>query len=170
MILETAENIAQEFGLRNGSEIGSQLAAAYSSPERAYHNCTHIENMLEVINTQRARCHYWNELVWAILFHDAVHDSRAKDNEERSVDLAIECLRGNVNAGTEVVRGLIMSTKSHVPFDDSFDAKLMLDADLAILGSNAESYQAYAIAIRQEYSWVPDADYQQGRTRVLREF
>jgi predicted metal-dependent HD superfamily phosphohydrolase len=43
----------------------------------------------------------------------------------------------------------------------------LLDADLSILGKSEAEYQAYARAIRQEYSWVTTEEYQQGRKLFL---
>ena len=45
-----------------------------------------------------------------------------------------------------------------------------MDADLSILGSEQLKYNAYAQAIRQEYSWVSDAEYRIERKRVLKRF
>ena len=47
---------------------------------------------------------------------------------------------------------------------------ILLDADLAILGADPDEYARYARAIRQEYAWVPEADYRRGRTTVLQGF
>jgi predicted metal-dependent HD superfamily phosphohydrolase len=43
----------------------------------------------------------------------------------------------------------------------------LLDADLAILGSSPADYDAYALAVRQEYSAVSDDSWRTGRSRVL---
>jgi predicted metal-dependent HD superfamily phosphohydrolase len=44
---------------------------------------------------------------------------------------------------------------------------LLLDADLAILGSSPDLYDAYAAAVRREYAWVSPSDWLSGRRRVL---
>ena len=67
------------------------------------------------------------------------------------------------------VAALIMKTKTHDAGDDA-DAQVLLDADLAILGASEPAYLDYAKKIRQEYAWVPEPEYRQGRRRVLESF
>jgi predicted metal-dependent HD superfamily phosphohydrolase len=50
------------------------------------------------------------------------------------------------------------------------DTRVLLDADLAILGASEDRYARYARDIRAEYAWVSDADYRAGRARVLQHF
>ena len=68
-----------------------------------------------------------------------------------------------------LVASLIRKTKTHDAGDDP-DAQVLLDADLAILGTAEPAYRDYAERIRQEYAWVPEADYCQGRRQVLENF
>ena len=42
--------------------------------------------------------------------------------------------------------------------------------DLAILGTTSNQYQKYAVAIRKEYNYLSDRDYQVGRKKVLNQF
>jgi predicted metal-dependent HD superfamily phosphohydrolase len=105
-------------------------------------------------------------------FHDAVYDSRAKDNEEQSASLAVASLRPlrlPEPLLAETAR-LILLTKTHqaAPYDTL--GHLLLDADLAILGAEPPAYDAYADAIRREYVWVPEDLYREGRRRVLEGF
>jgi predicted metal-dependent HD superfamily phosphohydrolase len=50
------------------------------------------------------------------------------------------------------------------------DAALMLDIDLSILGRVPEVFDRYEANIRQEYQWVPEADFRSGRLRILERF
>ncbi|MEL6928386.1 MAG: hypothetical protein AAFO95_07115, partial [Cyanobacteria bacterium J06600_6] len=68
------------------------------------------------------------------------------------------------------VEQIIISTQKHQPLIDGVDNRLFLDLDLAILGESGDRYWQYAQAIRKEYSWLSDRDYQQGRKRVLTSF
>ena len=43
----------------------------------------------------------------------------------------------------------------------------MLGIDLAILGQDAETYDAYAAAIRREYAHVPEPEYKAKRRKAL---
>ncbi len=145
-----------------------QLIAAYSSPDRHYHTINHLHHVLCTIG-QLAPMHsiVINLAAW---FHDAVYDTRAHDNEEKSADLAEEILRSLRFESETIaqVRRLILSTKTHQAFDS--ESEILLDADLAILSSDSIRYQRYAEAIRQEYFWIAEEDYRNGRSRVLEAF
>jgi predicted metal-dependent HD superfamily phosphohydrolase len=68
------------------------------------------------------------------------------------------------------VSDLILATKSHEAPQPDPNIFVVLDADLAILSAPPAQYDAYAQAIRQEYSFVPEAQYVVGRTAVLQHF
>ena len=57
------------------------LVAAYTAPERHYHNLEHLGEMFRVAERLSASVDDPHALHLAIWFHDAVYDSRAKDNE-----------------------------------------------------------------------------------------
>lgn len=103
-------------------------------------------------------------------FHDAVYDPTRTDNEERSALLAQTQLKGlELKASLrERVGELIRATQTHQPTDAT--AAWLLDADLAILGSEPQVYFAYARAIRLEYAWMPEERYREGRVRILTGF
>lgn len=157
-------------GVTDPTGATNLLIDAYESRENSYHNLNHIRHMLIVASWQVVRCPRVPELVWAILFHDAVYDPQAGDNEFLSAEMAIRCLDQPHSSAGVVVRGLILSTQKHVPFDPSLESKLMLDADLAVLGVHPDGYDRYANAIRNEYAFVPDEQYRAGRSAVLESF
>jgi predicted metal-dependent HD superfamily phosphohydrolase len=152
--------------------VFADLVQAYSSPERHYHTLHHIRQVLDTLEAGRALAKDQAALQWAAWFHDAVYDSQARDNEDRSAARAEQVLTGLGLSPPRIalVRGLILDTKTHHSGTDDYDHRLFLDADLAILGADADSYDAYALAIRQEYAWVPEPDYRAGRQAVLRTF
>jgi predicted metal-dependent HD superfamily phosphohydrolase len=47
------------------------------------------------------------------------------------------------------------------------NGKVLCDADLAILAAGPGDYAAYAAAVREEYSFVPDEFFAAGRADVL---
>jgi predicted metal-dependent HD superfamily phosphohydrolase len=150
------------------------LAAAYSSPDRHYHNLEHINEMFRVAARIGSITDDTGPLHLAVWFHDAVYDSRAKDNETRSAELAVDLL-GPIGVPASVldrVKQLVHTTAHQTrpqPVGDR-DAAILLDADLAILGASVERYQRYAEAIRKEYAWVPEVEYRKGRAAVLEQF
>ena len=159
--------------------VFTQLVNAYSLPDRHYHNLTHIECVLATIDRfddlKNPRAVYL-----AAWFHDFVYDSRASDNEAKSAVVGRKLLTnlGESIATIDRVEQLILATQGHQIDPADFpvgtlrerDRCIFLDADLAILGADPGRYQAYQQAIRREYSWVSDRDYQVGRTQVLNGF
>ena len=149
----------------------ARLLDAYSEPSRFYHTLQHISEVLEVVDQFRGAA----QLVAVELagwFHDVVYNPRASDNEERSAAWAGETLR-QLSLPEEAVRRteqLILLTKTHRTPNDDTPAAILLDADLAILGSPVQRYSEYAKAIRREYAWVPQSDYRAGRMCVLEAF
>ena len=150
------------------------LVAAYSAPDRHYHNLEHLAEMFRVAARLTLITDDPSAVQLAVWFHDAVYDPRAADNEARSADLAATLLGpvGVPRSELERVARLIHAT-AHLATDrppGDRETAILLDADLAILGAAPERYARYAGAIRQEYAWVPEAEYRAGRARVLDRF
>ncbi|HEY9743623.1 MAG TPA: hypothetical protein V6C90_24315, partial [Coleofasciculaceae cyanobacterium] len=131
-----------------------------------------IEQMRRHSSTQAVVAINFPAIQLAAWFHDVIYDPRAKDNEEKSAEYAVASLSQFEIPRTTVerVKTLILNTKTHQAQPDDIDSKILLDSDLAILGSSELEYRAYAKAIRQEYSWVSDKLYQVTRKQVLQFF
>ena len=71
----------------------------------------------------------------AAWLHDVIYDSRASNNEEQSAAYASIFVPNWELAASERVAALILSTKTHDANGDR-DAEVLLDADLAVLGSD----------------------------------
>ena len=71
----------------------NSLIAAYSTPDRFYHNLEHIHEMFDMVQRLAWNIPLQPEVNLAIWFHDAVYDTRSKDSEERSAALAAASLR-----------------------------------------------------------------------------
>ncbi|WP_224311672.1 MULTISPECIES: hypothetical protein [Nostocaceae] len=179
-LMQTAENFLyyqwqqtlQHFSVdkTSATQVFTHLIQAYSSPHRHYHTLKHISCVLQTIQTLGTYAQDLARVELAAWFHDVIYDTQAQDNEEKSSDYAGEALQSlgiPLSCITKVKR-LILSTKHHQA--DDIDSQVLLDADLAILATNPVDYQEYAHAIRQEYAWVSETDYVQGRTRVLEKF
>ena len=150
----------------------SCIVLAYSSPNRFYHNLEHIHHVLEVIKSLESQAQNPTNVQFAAWFHDIVYDSRAKDNEEKSADFAVECL-SSLSIPLSVIKNvkdLILTTKTHQASINNYDSQVLLDADLAILGSNYPQYCKYCQAIRHEYAWVVESEYLKARRQILENF
>jgi predicted metal-dependent HD superfamily phosphohydrolase len=152
-----------------GDRVFGELERLYSRSDRFYHNLAHIQQVLEAIaSLQLPACHL-EAIEFAAWFHDVIYDSRACDNEENSAAYA-EKILSNLNipkATIDSVKNLILLTKNHQCLETHINGKILLDADLSILGKSEAEYRDYARAIRQEYSWVITEEYRQGRKLFL---
>jgi len=148
------------------------LSTHYLAPNRFYHNLNHILACLDMAHPYLPQTQDPLAVQLAIWFHDIIYDPRAANNESESALFASSSLN---QAGVpwplvQEVQRLIVLTATHQAEAGDTNGCLLLDADLAILGAAADEYQRYAQAIRQEYAWVDEASYRQGRGRVLEQF
>ncbi|QUL37031.1 hypothetical protein [Erythrobacter sp. JK5] len=155
--------------------ILADLRQRHSEPQRHYHDWSHIEALLTHMADARGLLHDPDAVLHAILFHDAIYDPRAKDNERRSAALLVETAPAIPAASLSAARRMIEATEGHhLPGDLSgaaqSDCAHFLDMDLAILGASPERFVIYEDQIRREYAHVPDAAFREGRAAVLRGF
>ncbi|MEL6457549.1 MAG: hypothetical protein AAFQ91_04765 [Cyanobacteria bacterium J06621_15] len=156
----------------------NKIVESYSTPNRYYHNLEHIHNVLEVIQTLESQTRYdetcceTKTVKLAAWFHDIIYDTKSKDNEEQSAEYAVKVL-SSLSISSDVikeVKKLILQTKNHQALTTNINSQILLDADLAILGSNPTEYSKYTNAIRQEYIWVPETEYFAARKKILENF
>jgi predicted metal-dependent HD superfamily phosphohydrolase len=147
------------------------LSARYEEPHRAYHTLRHIAHCLDELESARGLAADPLAVEMALWYHDAVYDPRAKDNEERSADLAARASAAmGLAAGFGArVAGLIFVSTHRAPAADP-DPKLFADIDLSILGQAPEAFDEYERQVRVEYSWVPEPAFRAGRSAILRSF
>lgn len=146
----------------------SELIDHYQATNRAYHNLEHISQCLKEYDLLKTIAANAGAVEFAIWFHDAVYDTRAKDNEEKSAALAEAALHGMGISGQlpYTVGSLIRLTKHDVA-PTTIDGQVIVDVDLAILGQSAEVFDRYESGIRSEYSWVSDSEFWPKRTEFL---
>jgi len=150
----------------------NQLVAAYSEQHRHYHTLQHLRECLAHFEAAGSLARRPAEVELALWFHDAVYDPVRDDNEERSAAWA----RASVlAAGCEAevaqrVAALVLATKGHRAEGDDADTALLLDIDLAILGTSYGRFGEYGRQIRAEYAHVDEAAFRAGRRRVLESF
>ena len=111
-----------------------------------------------------------DDIVVAALFHDAIYDPMSPTNEHDSAALATAQLAaiGWPAERCERIATLIEATAHHQP--SSLAEAVLLDADLAILGADATTYDDYIRTVREEYAAVDDDGWSAGRSRVLAGF
>ncbi|GAA0948093.1 metal-dependent phosphohydrolase [Actinocorallia libanotica] len=147
--------------------LGEELLARYAEPHRRYHTLRHLESVLDLVDEFEAEADDPDVVRLAAWFHDAVYDPQRDDNEERSAVLAERMLTDtSLEAGRAAkAAALVRMTKTHEPHDR--DGRVLCDADLAVLGADADAYDAYVQAVREEYAFVPEEYFAAGRAAVL---
>ncbi len=147
------------------------LAARHAEPHRHYHSLEHLRECFAGLDASAHLAERSAEVELALWFHDAIYDPRAHDNEEQSARWAERSLlEGGV--GREIagrVRDLVLATR-HDAAPAGADATLLVDIDLSILGAPPARFDAYEVQVRQEYAWVDEGAFREGRARILRAF
>lgn len=153
--------------------LWNSILEKYTKKNRYYHNLTHIDSMLSLAKENKGRIIDYDEVLFAIWFHDIIYKSTSKKNEDKSADFAKlvleKCAKKKINI--DKIHQLIISTKSHkIILNDNDDNAFLLDSDLSILGQSWNIYESYIQKIRKEYQIYPDFLYNPGRRKVLQHF
>ncbi len=148
-----------------------ELLSLYGERERAYHNAVHIVHVLRELDRARSFLEDPEQVELALWYHDAIYNTQEKGNEEKSAELAQQRLR---RAGLDFsfidgVTALILATK-HQALPHTQDGRFLVDMDLSILGKNEKEFDEYERDIREEYSWVLDDLFKEGRSKLLHSF
>ncbi len=138
------------------------LVARYSEPHRRYHTLQHLEECFAALDEIADLAEHPADVELALWFHDAVYDTRRSDNEQRSAGWARSI------CGDEVAR-LVMFTR-HEAIPAAIDEKVLVDADLWILGAPEKRFDEYERQVREEYGWVPGLIYRRKRREILESF
>ncbi|MEV7107341.1 HD domain-containing protein [Streptomyces atroolivaceus] len=147
------------------------LLARWAEPQRRYHTTAHLTQVLDRVDTLAGHASDPDLVRLAVWFHDAVYRPDRSENEERSAALAERALpeAGVPDAATAEVARLVRLTVTHDPADGDTNGEVLCDADLAILAAAPKEYAAYAAQVREEYGFVPDDAFREGRSAVLRQ-
>ena len=149
----------------------ADVARRYGEAARHYHTMRHVEAVLawadELLGDDVDPA-----VVLAAWLHDVIYDPTAHDNEAASAVYAGEVLPalGVPAPVVAEVRRLIELTAGHEVGEADRAGRILVDADLAILGSPWPVYATYAANVRQEYAHVPDEAFRPGRAAVLEGF
>lgn len=146
--------------------LGEALIRAWDEPQRVYHGQGHLVWLLDEADRRAALIRDRAFVGYAIWFHDAVYQPGRSDNEAQSADWARMSLVHRPDLAARVADVIVM-TKNHADGEATGDAALFLDMDIAILGAPRESYCAYAVGVRREYSHVADFAFAAGRGAFL---
>ena len=138
---------------------GRNLLARWDEPHRHYHTSVHLQSCIERWERLRDQLQAPSLVGLTLLYHDAIYDPQARDNEAASAGLARIDLVGLGMADRRIaeVEHLIHAT-DHRQKSAHPDAAAVIDIDLAILGAEAQAYRRYV------HGW------RTGRAQVLGHF
>ena len=145
----------------------------YTQKNRAYHNLTHIQAMLQEAEQHLAQLEDKEGLQLAIWFHDIIYNPLKKDNEQRSAEVARQLLHQTLLDPERIHRCYqqILLTIKHEPLPtSSLDGKFLIDFDLEVLSRDWEAYQLYCQQIRKEYWMYPGPLFKKGRKQAMARF
>jgi len=147
----------------------NNITSRYGEDHRAYHNLLfHIVLALRQFDQVKHLADDPLAVEMAIWYHDIKYDPKRSDNETQSTKFARAAARkmGLEDDFGEKVADLIenatMNGTHWTP-----DTWLLHDIDFSILGQTPEVYNRYAQGIREEYGYVDNKTYCQGRKEVL---
>jgi predicted metal-dependent HD superfamily phosphohydrolase len=148
-----------------------RLVACWREPHRHYHTLQHLYECLDLFEGVRSTAQRPGEIELALWFHDAFYDPTRDDNEERSAEWARASVleAGLPRDVADRLHALVMATR-HEAVPQDADAQLLVDVDLAILGSAPARFDESDEQIRLEYAHVPEDEFRAGRRRVLGDF
>jgi len=165
------------YNTANVIELGL-LSKRYYESHRHYHTLEHIVECFDTLDNMGELEDRTYEFWMSLFYHDAVYDPMRLDNEAHSAALASQASLNmltdvsKIVFHSEIARDLIyniMMTKTHnaIPCEE---AAILVDVDLAILGSSPERFQKYEDQIRAEYSFVPEEIYNVKRAEIMKGF
>jgi predicted metal-dependent HD superfamily phosphohydrolase len=149
--------------------VGVDVISRYAEPSRHYHGLSHLEAVLDAVDTLAREAAEPQLVRLAAWYHDAVYDVRRDDNEEQSALLAERTLTGTDDESLDVaeVARLVRLTATHDPADGDSNGAVLCDADLSVLAGDRAAYAACVSAVRTEYSHISDDAFRTGRAAVL---
>lgn len=148
-----------------------KIEKKHSEKGRFYHNLDHLENMFLELEAVKDQILNYTTITFSVFYHDIIYDTTSRSNEEKSAEFAVSRLE-ELNIDQAIIKEVfeqILATKTH-QISNHHDTNYLLDADLSILGKDAETYIDYTKKIRKEYSFYPDLLYKPGRKKVLQHF
>ncbi|KAL2891083.1 hypothetical protein HOO65_010441 [Ceratocystis lukuohia] len=156
--------------------LRAELKQLYDAPGRPKYTLSHRDSLLEFLAEHRSAFNDPDAIEAVIWFHDAIHDPRAMDNEQKSAQLCAARLasvadRARVQRIIDMILAAGSNTLPKYPSKKHVkDAELFLDIDLHIFGASREKYLEYEDAMREEYAWAGEDAWVVGHGSSIRKF
>lgn len=141
--------------------ISNIIKPIYQSNNVFFHDYSHIEYGLEMMNKLPSNIKVNDNQLIAWLFHDIVYDVSSKTNEEDSAKFFLSFYNDNTTLFEKFdldlnhVSNIILDTKNHTSFH-SDQSPLILDIDMSCLSGDYEVFKKGRENVLKEYSMVYD--------------
>lgn len=148
-------------------ELRTDLLERWNEPQRRYHNETHLRAVLRAVDELEADGEAFDstEVRLAAWLHAAVFDPTESENNDKSAAFAERALAAA--APVEEVARLVRLMGGHRVEAGDLNGAVLSDADLAVLGSDPETYDTYSSDVRHEFAHVPGERFVAGRIAAL---
>lgn len=152
-----------------GTTVKETLRLYYQDKTRHYHNLTHINRCLIEFRQIESQLKQPNAALIALLFHDIVYSAKAEhlENETASWELAKQLCQLNEKEHGNIMNHILHTSQHYAGYKDT-DSDFICDIDMAILGSDAETFKQYEQNIKQEYACFTEQQYKTGRVQFLK--
>jgi len=141
-----------------------EIVERYRESHRFYHTAEHLINVVSQLSKTE---NFDDELFLAAVYHDAVYDPKAADNEEKSADLFMEQAKNSELSEKQKqnICRFILDTKTHIASSER--SQLLIDADLSILEQPLNKLIEYEKQIFKEYQFIDYKIYKPKRIEIL---
>ena len=149
------------------SDLRAALLDCWNEPQRRYHNETHLRSVLHAVESLEEEGEAFDGMAvrLAAWLHCAVFDPTESGNHEKSARFVEREL--DPAAPVDEVARLVRLMGGHRAEVGDLNGSVLSDADLAVLGSDPDVYDAYATDVRHEFAHVPGQRFVAGRIAAL---
>jgi pantetheine-phosphate adenylyltransferase len=143
------------------------ILSMWNESGRYWHTLDHLNDLISQIDKNKDKYTEleYEKLILISLFHDVIYDPSRTDNEERSAEFLMKCVKNKYNKDILDIKQAILDTKSNTSNNELSEDFISYDMD--ILNRPLNDLIQWEKSIRSEYGIYPDKKYKKGRLSFL---
>jgi predicted metal-dependent HD superfamily phosphohydrolase len=155
--------------LESAENVGVALLDRWHDPTRVFHTIQHLVDVLARVDQLAEETHQPDLVRLAAWYHSSAYRPGVTPThnitEIESARIALAELRTLhlPEPSARRVHDLIVALSRHLPPAGDLDAAVLSDADLAVLATDPQTYQDYAVRIRAEHAHLSAPQFRAGR-------